>query len=124
VRHLRPTLTRRARILIAFAAAALLSAGSASLVSATPAFPTHTCGHFFHKGHDVIVYNGATPTCSTATAIIKAFWSGKGVTMHGTSDATGYFSIAAWPGYRCYQAMGAGDCVKHDAIAGYRVKGF
>jgi hypothetical protein len=98
----------------------LAFAPPAAVVAAEPA--AHTCGHFFKKGNDVIVSKSGPVSCARATSVVRAFWSGVGVTTHGTSDATGYFTIRAWPGWRCYQAAGAGECTRHAATASYRVK--
>jgi hypothetical protein len=95
--------------------------GSPAAVVAAPS--SHTCGYFFSRGNDVIVLNRGPVSCKQATSIIRAFWSGVGVRMHGTSDASGYFTIRAWPGWRCYQAAGSGQCTKHAATASYEVKG-
>jgi hypothetical protein len=92
-----------------------------AIVTAAPV--AHTCGYFFKKGNDVIVYRSGPVSCTRATAVVRAFWSGVGVTMHGTSDATGYFTIRAWPGWRCRQAAGAGECTKGSSTASYKVKG-
>ena len=106
---------------LAVAVAVLLCGSGAAAFASAPV--AHTCGYFFKKGNDVIVLKSGPVSCARATSIIRAFWSGAGVTMHGSSDATGYFTIQAWPGWRCYQAAGAGECVKHTAIASYKVKG-
>ena len=98
----------------------VLGTGTA-VTAAAPA--AHTCGYFFKKGNDVIVSKSGPVPCARAISIVRAFWSGVGVTMHGTSDATGYFTIRAWPGWRCYQAAGAGRCAKGTAAASYKVKG-
>src|SRR5579862_2194503 len=105
----------------ALAAGVLALAAPTAVGVAAPA--THTCGYFFKRGNDVIVYRSGPVSCARATAVVRAFWSGVGVRMHGTSDATGYFTIRAWPGWRCYQAAGAGECTKRTATASYRVKG-
>jgi len=105
----------------AVAAGVLCFAGPTAVGAATPA--SHTCGYFFKKGNDVIVYRSGPVSCARATSVVRAFWSGVGVTMHGTSDATGYFTIRAWPGWRCYQAAGAGECTRRTATASYKVKG-
>jgi hypothetical protein len=112
---------RPARLTLALAVATLLCGSTAAVVDAAPA--ARTCGYFFKKGNDIIVLDSGPVSCKHATSIIRAFWSGVGVTKHGTSDATAYFTIQAWPGWRCYQAAGAGDCTKHKAIASYKVKG-
>jgi hypothetical protein len=112
---------RRLGLTLTVVAATLLCGSVTAVVAAVPA--VHTCGYFFKKGNDVIVFRSGPVSCAHATSIIRAFWSGVGVTMHGTSDATGYFTIHAWPGWRCYQAAGAGECTKHTATASYKVKG-
>ena len=101
--------------------AVLAGAAGATTVAAAPT--PHTCGYFFKRGDDVIVSSAGPVSCADATSIIKAFWGGVGVKMHGSSDASGYFTIAAWPGWRCEQAAGAGLCRKHGATASYKVKG-
>ena len=106
---------------IAVAAGVLVLGAGTTLATAAP--PAHTCGYFFKKGDDVIVSKSGPVPCARAMSIVRAFWSGVGVTMHGASDATGYFTIRAWPGWRCYQAAGAGRCTKHTAVASYEVKG-
>jgi hypothetical protein len=106
---------------LAVVAATLLCGSVTAVVAAAPT--VHTCGYFFKKGNDVIVFRSGPVSCAHATSIIRALWSGVGVTMHGTSDATGYFTIHAWPGWHCYQAAGAGECTKHTATASYKVKG-
>jgi hypothetical protein len=103
------------------ATAAVLCGSTVAPVAAAPA--PRTCGHFFSRGDDVIVLDRGPVTCKRATSVIRAFWSGHGVTMHGTSDATGYFTIATQPGWRCRQAAGSGECAKHTATASYEVKG-
>jgi len=112
---------RRAVIAIALVAAMLGSAATASVVLASSSSP-HLCGHFIKRGEDVIVYNRGAVTCTKATTIIKDFWSSKGVTQHGTSDADSYWTIKAFPGWRCEQSMGEGSCSKHTATASYQVK--
>ena len=111
----------RLRRTVAVAAGVLVLGAGTGLATAAPA--AHTCGYFFKKGNDVIVSKSGPVPCARAISIVRAFWSGVGVTMHGTSDATGYFTIRAWPGWRCYQAAGAGRCTKHTAVASYEVKG-
>jgi hypothetical protein len=106
---------------VAVAVGALVLGTGSALAAATPA--AHTCGYFFKRGNDVIVSASGPVPCARAISIVRAFWSGVGVTMHGTSDATGYFTIRAWPGWRCYQAAGAGRCTRHTAAASYQVKG-
>ena len=103
-------------------AVGVLALGAGTAV-ATAAPAAHTCGYFFKKGNDVIVFRSGPVPCVRAMSIVRAFWSGVGVTMHGTSDAAGYFTIRAWPGWRCYQAAGAGKCAKGTAAASYKVKG-
>jgi hypothetical protein len=103
-------------------AAGVLVLGTGTGVAAAAPAP-HTCGYFFKKGNDVIVFGSGPVPCARAISVVRAFWSGVGVTMHGTSDATGYFTIRAWPGWRCYQAAGAGKCTMHTAVAYYKVKG-
>lgn len=112
---------RALRATFALAVGSLLVGSAIPVLAAAPA--THTCGYFFKKGNDVIVFRGGPVSCARATSVVRAFWSGVGVKMHGTSDATGYFTIRAWPGWRCYQAAGAGECTKHGATASYKVKG-
>jgi hypothetical protein len=113
--------TARRRVVCVLAAAALLGGSTGPSVAAAPG--TRTCGHFFSKGQDIIVLDRGPVSCKRATSIIRAFSTGAGVTMHGTSDATGYFTIRAWPGWRCYQAAGSGECKRHAATASYEVKG-
>ena len=112
---------RGLRRALAVAVGVLVLAAGAALASAVRA--AHTCGYFFKKGNDIIVSRSGPVPCPRAISIVRAFWSGAGVTMHGPSDATGYFTIRAWPGWRCYQAAGAGRCTKHTAAASYEVKG-
>ena len=112
---------RGLRRTFALAAGVFCCAVPTAIATAAPV--AHTCGYFFKKGNDVIVYRSGPVSCARATAVVRAFWAGVGVTMHGTSDATGYFTIRAWPGWRCYQAAGAGECTKGSATASYKVKG-
>lgn len=116
-----PTNLRPGRLALTAVLAAVLFGGASA--SAAPAWPTHTCGHFFHTSNDVIVLNGGGVTCTKATKLIRAFWSGTGITQHGTSDATSYWTIAAFPGWRCGQSAGAGECTRGKEIAAYEVKG-
>ncbi len=112
---------RALRRTLAVAVGALVLGTLTALADTAPA--SHTCGYFFRKGNDIIVTKSGPVSCARATSVVRAFWSGVGVTMHGTSDATGYFTIRALQGWRCYQAAGAGECIKHTATASYRVKG-
>jgi hypothetical protein len=102
-------------------AAILLSALTASGVLASST-ASQLCGHFFKRDQDVIVYHAGAVKCKEATTIIKDFWSSKGVTQHGTSDADSYWTIKAFPGWRCIQSMGEGRCTNHTATASYQVK--
>jgi len=105
----------------ALVGAVLACAVGATTVAASP--PSHTCGYFFKGRQDIIVSHAGPVSCANATSIIKAFWAHTGVKMHGTSEATGYWTIAAWPGWRCEQATGVGVCKRHGATASYTVKG-
>ncbi len=95
---------------------------------AVPAFPTHRCGSFRHHiggtypvTYTITVFNGHV-SCQTATGVIRAFWSGHGVTHHGgPSDAQSYWTLKNWPGWRCGQGAGAGACTRGQRIAGYEV---
>jgi hypothetical protein len=107
---------------LAVAASAGCCAWGAAAGAAAPSFPTHVCGHFFRSSQDFIVYSGGGLRCSKAAPIIKDFVHGK-ATQHGTSDADSYWTIGAFPGFKCTQAMGQGQCVKGNKIAGYLVKG-
>jgi hypothetical protein len=106
----------------------LSATGDTALAAATPQWPTHRCGSFIHRKlgmdpvNDRIAVLNRGVSCHTATGVIKAFWSGKGVTQHGgPSDAQSYWTLAAWPGWRCAQAAGAGSCTRGKAIAAYEV---
>ena len=89
---------------------------------AAPAFPKHVCGHFFRSTQDFIVYDGGGLGCSKATPMIESFVHGK-AKQHGTSDADSYWTIGAFPGFKCIQSMGQGQCVKGNEIAAYKIKG-
>jgi predicted membrane-bound mannosyltransferase len=117
----RSTTARRTITAVALAAAMLLSAATASSVLATSS-SSRLCGYFFKRGQDVIVSRAGAVTCKKATTIIKDFWSNKGVTQHGTSDADSYWTIKGFSGWRCEQSMGEGSCTHHTATASYQVK--
>jgi hypothetical protein len=121
LRGRRTRFVRGLRRTFAVAVGVLVFGAATAVVTAAPA--AHTCGYFFKKGNDVIVFESGPVSCAHATLIVRAFWSGVGVKMHGTSDATSYFTIRAWPGWRCSQAAGAGQCTKQTATASYKVKG-
>ncbi|MGD0198091.1 MAG: hypothetical protein ABSC56_09330 [Solirubrobacteraceae bacterium] len=108
------------RLLFALLIAAALGASSASALAVPRS--THLCGYFFKRGQDVIVSKGGPVSCANAKKIIKAFWSNTGATQHGTSDADSYWTLAAWPGWKCTQEMGAGQCQTSTAVASYVVK--
>jgi hypothetical protein len=103
--------------------------GDTALARATPQWPTHRCGAFVHRVHGaypvndrITVLNGGV-SCQTATGVIRTFWSGQGVSQHGgSSDAQSYWTLAAWPGWRCGQDAGAGSCTRGKAIAAYEVR--
>ena len=106
-----------------------LAAGGTALAAAAPQWPTHRCGSFIHRRlgmnpvNDRIAVLNRGVTCHTATGVIQAFWSGHGVTQHGgPSDAESYWTLAAWPGWRCGQDAGAGSCTHGKAIAAYEVR--
>jgi hypothetical protein len=106
-----------------------LTTGNTALAAAAPQWPTHRCGSFTHrKGgmdpvNDRITVLNRGVSCRTATGVIQAFWSGHGVTQHGgPSDAQSYWTIVAWPGWRCGQGAGAGSCTRGKAIAAYEVR--
>lgn len=107
-----------------------LATGDTALAAASPQWPTHRCGSFTHRklGMDpvndrIAVFNRGV-SCHTASGVIRAFWSGKGVTQHGgPSDAQSYWTLAAWPGWRCGQDAGSGSCTRGKAIAAYEVRG-
>jgi hypothetical protein len=113
---------RRTITAVALLAALLLSAATASAVLASSS--PRLCGYFFKRGQDVIVYHAGAVKCKKATTIIKDFWSNTGVTQHGTSDADSYWTIKAFPGWKCEQSMGEGSCTNHaaSATASYQVK--
>jgi hypothetical protein len=106
-----------------------MALGSTALAGVTPQWPTHRCGSFVHREHGaypvsdrITVLNGGV-SCRTATGVIRAFWSGLGVIQHGgPSDAQSYWTLAAWPGWRCGQGAGAGSCTRGKAIAAYEVR--
>jgi hypothetical protein len=111
------------------ASSALALSPAVVAATATPQWPTHRCGSFTHqeKGsypvNERITVLGRGVSCRTATSVIRAFWSGRGVTQHGgPSDAQSYWTLAAWPGWRCGQGAGAGSCSRGQAIAAYEVR--
>lgn len=101
--------------------------GSSAL--GVPAFPTHRCGSFRHHiggaypvTYKITVFNGHV-SCPTATGVIRAFWSSHGVVHHGgPSDAQSYWTLKAWPGWRCGQGAGGGACTHRNQIAAYDVR--
>jgi len=113
---------RRSAILAALAPLTLLGAtglASSASASATPKL----CGYFFRQSQDFIVYHAGSVSCTTATKIVKDFVLNKGgVTQHGSSDADSYWTIKSYPGWRCSQSMGQGQCTKKKALASYVVK--
>lgn len=113
---------RRFSLTLALIATTALCAWAAAGAFAAPAFPKHVCGNFFRSGQDFIVYNGGGIQCGKAKRMIEDFVHGK-ATQHGTSDADSYWTIEAFPGFKCTQAMGEGQCFKGNKIAGYLVKG-
>jgi hypothetical protein len=111
-------------------ALSLLALSSPAVAGTTPKWPTHRCGSFVHyEGgsdpvSDRITVLNAGASCKTATGVIRAFWSGRGVTQHGgPSDAQSYWTLSAWPGWRCGQGAGAGSCSRGKATAAYEVSG-
>jgi hypothetical protein len=105
-----------------------LATGGTALAAAVPQWPTHRCGSFTHRElgagpvNDRITIFNRGVSCHTATGVIQAFWSGHGVTQHGgPSDAQSYWTLTAWPGWRCGQGAGAGSCTRGKAIAAYEV---
>jgi hypothetical protein len=106
-----------------------LALGHTAVAGATPQWPTHRCGSFVHQEKGsypvtdrITVLNGGV-SCQTATGVIRAFWSGRGMTQHGgPSDAQSYWTLAAWPGWRCGQDARAGSCSRGKAIAAYEVR--
>jgi hypothetical protein len=102
--------------------------GTPVLAGAAAQWPTHRCGSFVYRKQGkypvsdrITVLNGGV-SCRTATGVVRAFWAGKGVTQHGgPSDAQSYWTLAAWPGWRCGQDAGAGSCSRGEAIAAYEV---
>jgi uncharacterized low-complexity protein len=113
--NLRATLT--ATVL---AGALLLSAATASAVLASSS--PRLCGYFMKRGQDVIVYHAGPVKCGKAKTIIKAFFTSKDVTQHGTTDADSYWTIKGFPGWKCQQSMGEGGCRYHSAAATYQIK--
>jgi hypothetical protein len=106
-----------------------VAAGDAAPPAAAPQWPTHRCGSFTHREHgadattDRVAVLNRGVSCHTATGVIKAFWSGHGVIQHGgPSDAHSYWTLVAWPGWRCGQGAGAGSCTRGKAIAAYEVR--
>jgi len=116
------SLLRRTALLAALAPLTLL--GGATLASNASASSTpKLCGYFFRQSQDFIVYHAGSVSCTTATKIVKDFVLNKGgVTQHGTSDADSYWTIKSYPGWRCSQSMGQGQCTKKKALASYVVK--
>lgn len=110
----------RSRLVLALLVGGVLGASTASALAVPPS--THLCGYFFKRGSDVIVSKGGPVSCTKATKIIRAFWSGRGATQHGTSDADSYWTLNAWPGWKCTQSMDAGECQTSKAVASYMVK--
>jgi hypothetical protein len=106
-----------------------LAFGGDTALAGAPQWPTHRCGSFTHRklGMDpvndrIAVFNRGV-SCHAATGVIQAFWSGKGIARHGgPSDAQSYWTLAAWPGWRCGQDAGAGSCTRGKAIAAYEVR--
>jgi hypothetical protein len=116
----RPPARTRPRLVLALLIAGVLGASAASALAVPSS--THLCGYFFKRGDDVIVSKSGLVSCTSATKIIKAFWSDKGVSQHGTSDADSYWTLKAWPGWKCAQQMAAGECQTSKAVASYVVK--
>jgi hypothetical protein len=115
-------------VLFAASAALVMSAGAA----AAPAAPIHKCGSFTHyvpPMHGVpstkyrIAVSERNVRCSTATGVIKAFWSGHGVVHHGgPSDAQSYWTLKRYPGWTCGQGAGGGGCKHGKQMAYYEVR--
>jgi hypothetical protein len=106
---------------LAIASTVTCCAWGAAAAVAAPAFPKTVCGHFFRSSQDFIVYAGGGLQCSKATPMIESFVHGK-AKQHGTTDADSYWTIGAFPGFKCIQSMGEGQCVKGKEIAAYKIK--
>jgi hypothetical protein len=117
--HRRPNL-RATITAIALASTLLLGAATASAVFASSS--PSLCGYFMRGGQDVIVYHAGGVKCGKAKTIIKAFFTSKDVTQHGSTDANSYWTIKGFPGWKCQQSMGEGGCRKNSAAATYQIK--
>jgi len=89
--------------------------------------PTHKCGSFQHRVDSRLTYRitvlNQHITCPRARTLIRAFWSKSVVKHHhgGPGEANSWYSMAGFPGWRCYQAAGAGLCRKYQGVAAYQV---
>jgi hypothetical protein len=70
----------------------------------------------------VTVASRQTP-CPLATAVIHAYWLRLGVHHHGgDSSASSWATLDQYPGWRCYEAAGAGQCRNGHQLALYGVQ--
>jgi hypothetical protein len=89
-------------------------------LAAASSYPTAKCGSFKTRLYKIEVLH-KNVNCTTATGIIKTFWTKPGYVKHhgGNSDADSYFTVKGYAGWRCYQGAGAGECTKHNEHAAY-----
>jgi hypothetical protein len=112
--------TRALRILTLSIGVAAVAGVVAVAALGAPAFPTHRCGSFRSHGFQVRVFNRGT-SCRGAGRLIRAFLSPKSVAHGGPAQSQVYWTVPGFPGWRCYQGAGGGDCLRHNADVGFLI---
>jgi hypothetical protein len=86
----------------------------------------HRCGAFKATNQEgtatyrIIAYGSPDLSCDTATGVIEAFWHGEGIHRGGRFTFNSFYVFKRFPGWRCQEAAGAGECTSRDgAIAAY-----
>lgn len=103
-----------------------------SPAGAAPPVPQHRCGSFFSAGEDsegrsyryrFTVFNSDGLSCGLAMAVIEAFWDPNEPRHHhgGSFQYNSWYTIDAFPTWRCALATGGGACRHKDKVAGYEV---
>jgi hypothetical protein len=80
------------------------------------------CGSFPTESYRIYVYANKRTRCRQARHVMKAYWlgdEGTDVIAHGDGPQQ-YYTLRAFPGWRCDSGSGGGGCRKGRRFAGYQ----
>jgi hypothetical protein len=77
------------------------------------------CGSFVvPRGPYRVTVTGRGVPCGVATKMIHQFWFGKAHRQGSDGDASSWYVLRQFPGWRCFQGAGAGTCQAPHGVGG------